>query len=115
MRLADVVDEGLGDGPRVVRLRDRASHDDVVGARRDGVVGRGDALLVVGGASRQADPRRDDQEAGPVASRMRLASWPEAMTPSKPDSCASCGAQQDEIGRRQRRALLLRGRRPSGW
>ena len=89
LRFADVVDKGFSDHLGIVGLRDRAPDDDVVGAGRDGVAGRRDALLVVGGAAGEADAGRDDEEAGPTASRMRAASWPEAMTPSKPDSRAS--------------------------
>ncbi len=64
LRFADVVDKGFRDHLGIVGLRDRAADDDVVGAGCDGVAGRRDALLVVGGAAGETDARRDDEEAG---------------------------------------------------
>ena len=45
-RLRDRLKEGLGGGFRVFRRVDRAADDNVVGAERDGILGRGDSCFV---------------------------------------------------------------------
>jgi hypothetical protein len=63
--LADMAQERLGSLYGIVRLGDGPADHDVVGSSSNGVLGRHDPLLVVGGAAGKADARRDNEEARP--------------------------------------------------
>ena len=96
MRLADFGDDRLGGRARIRRLRDRATHDQVVGAIANGLGGRGDALLVADRAACGPNAGGDKEELRADGLARQAASSALATSPSTPSSSA-CSARRRTV------------------